>query len=550
MLLTGSEIVIEILAEEGVDTVFGYPGGNVLSLYDKLAENKKGIKHILTAHEQGASHAADGYSRAGNKVGVLIATSGPGATNTITGLATAFADSVPVIAITGSVPIKSVGTDSFQEIDTASLTLAATKHSFFIKDVNKIADTLRQAFYIAKSGRPGPVLVDIPSDIQKEMCDFEPIKAVNTDFDEPEADEKSLDEAVEMINNSEKPIIYSGGGVINCGAANIIKTICEKSGAYAAFTMMGISAMSNTHPKYLGMAGLYGRMEASKAISKADLIVAAGVRFSDRGTGSREKFAQNAKVIHIDIDGAELGKVINANLQIGGNLKKSLEYIALHIKEKKHVKWDKEIEEFKKEFNVTETESFTPKKIIEAVNGLTNEYTPIATDVGQHQMWVSKYYNFKKPKTHLTSGGFGTMGYGMGAAIGAAVAAKMRSVLFTGDGSFCMNFNEVTTAVRNNIPVTVIVLNNGGLGMIRQLQDCFCDGRRFSTELERKTDFALLAKAMGAKGYSVKSIDELIKAYKDSEKYNGPAVIDCFVSEKENAMPMIPPNGTIEDLMR
>ena len=550
MLLTGSEIVIEILAEEGVDTVFGYPGGNVLSLYDKLAENKKGIKHILTAHEQGASHAADGYSRVGNKVGVLLATSGPGATNTITGLATAFADSVPVIAITGSVPIKSVGTDSFQEIDTASLTLAATKHSFFIKDVKKIADTMRQAFYIAKSGRPGPVLIDIPSDIQKETCEFEPLKEKIIDFEENMADEKSLDEAVEMINNSQRPVIYCGGGVVNCEASEFIKTICEKSGAYAAFTMMGISAMSNTHPKYLGMAGLYGRMAASKAISKADLIVAAGVRFSDRGTGRREKFAQNAKVIHIDIDSAELGKVINAHLQIGGNLKKALEYIALNIKENNHPQWDKEIEEFKKEFEVKETESFTPKKIIETVNSLTNEYTPVATDVGQHQMWVSKYYNFKKPKTHLTSGGFGTMGYGMGAAIGAAVATKRRSVLFTGDGSFCMNFNEVTTAVRNNIPVTVIVLNNGGLGMIRQLQDCFCDGRRFSTELERKTDFALLAKAMGAKGYSAKNIDELIKAYKDSENSTGPAVIDCYISEKENALPMIPPNGTIEDLMR
>ena len=550
MLLTGSEIVLEVLAEEGVDTVFGYPGGNVLSLYDKLAENKKGIRHILTAHEQGASHAADGYSRAGNRVGVLMATSGPGATNIITGLATAFADSVPIIAITGSVPIKSVGTDSFQEIDTASLTLAATKHSFFIKDVKKIAETMRQAFYIAKSGRPGPVLVDIPSDIQKEVCEFEPVEKRNIDFDEPMADKKSLDKAVEMINNSQRPIIYCGGGVVNCGAADYIKTIAEKSGAYAAFTMMGISSMSNTHPKYLGMAGLYGRMEASKAISKADLIVAAGVRFSDRGTGNREKFAQNAKVIHIDIDSAEHGKIINADLEIMGSLKKALEYIASHIDEKQHTQWDKEIEEFKKEFAVKETNSFSPKNIIETVNSLTKEYTPVATDVGQHQMWVSKYYNFKKPRTHLTSGGFGTMGYGMGAAIGAAVATKNRSVLFTGDGSFCMNFNEVTTAVRNNIPVTVIVLNNGGLGMIRQLQDCFCDGRRFSTELERKTDFALFAKAVGAKGYSVKNKDELIKAYKDAENSSTPAVIDCYVSEKENALPMIPPNGTIDDLMR
>ncbi len=550
MLLTGSEIVIEILAEKGVDTVFGYPGGNVLSLYDKLAENKKGIKHILTAHEQGASHAADGYARAGNRVGVLVATSGPGATNIITGLATAFADSVPIIAITGSVPIKSVGTDSFQEIDTASLTLAATKHSFFVKDVKKIAETMRQAFHIATSGRPGPVLVDIPSDIQKEKCQFEPIAEKADAYDEQIADIKSLDEAVKMINSSQRPIIYCGGGVVNSGASEFIKIIAEKSGAYAAFTMMGISAMSNTHPKYLGMAGLYGRMEASKAISKADLIIAAGVRFSDRGTGNRERFAENAKVIHIDIDSAEFGKVINADLEITGSLKKALEYIASNIKENNHPQWDKEIENFKKEFEVKETESFTPKRIIETINSLTKEYTPIATDVGQHQMWVSKYYNFKKPRTHLTSGGFGTMGYGMGAAIGAAAATKNRSVLFTGDGSFCMNFNEITTAVRNNIPVTVIVLNNGGLGMIRQLQDCFCDGRRFSTELERKTDFALLAKAMGAKCYSVKNTDELIKAYKDSENGTGPAVIDCYISEKENALPMIPPNGTIDDLMR
>ena len=555
MEITGSEIIIEILAEQGIDTVFGYPGGNVLSIYDKLSQNRHGIRHILTAHEQGAVHACDGYSRSGKGIGVVIATSGPGATNLITGLATAFADSVPIVAITGSVPVSSIGTDSFQEIDTASLTLAATKHSSFIKDIQKLAPTLRKAFEIAKSGRPGPVLVDIPHDIQKAYCSFDTSKGCShktpADCDASQ-DTASLDMAVSLINRCHRPVVYCGGGVINGKCSEEIQSLAEKCGAYMAFTMMGLSAASASHPRYLGMAGLYGRMEAAKAISEADLIIAAGVRFSDRGTGNREKFGQNARIIHLDIDQAEQGKVINADIEITGSLKEALSYITENIEEASHPEWDIAVEKIKTDYSEKRggKTDFSPRNIIETVNSMTSEGVPVATDVGQHQMWVSKYYDFRRPGTHLTSGGFGTMGYGMGAAIGAALSVNGKSVLFTGDGSFCMNFNEVTTAVRYSVPVIVIVLNNGGLGMIRQLQDCFCDGRRFSTELMRKTDFAQFAKAVGAEGYRAESLEELKDAYRNALKAHGPVVIDCCIKESENALPMIPPNGTIDEIIR
>lgn len=549
MLLTGSEIVVEILAEEGIRAVFGYPGGNVLDIYDKLASNQKRIRHILTSHEQGASHAADGYARASKDVGVVIATSGPGVTNLITGLATAFADSIPVVAITGSVPKHNVGTDSFQEVDTASLTLAATKHSFFVKDVRKLADTMRNAFAIARSGRPGPVLIDIPSDVQKESCNFE--KRNDTIEDDEEAlDIETLNQAVDMINQSKRPVIYCGGGIVKTNCGKIIKYIAEKTGAYITFSMMGLSAMCAEEKRYLGMAGLYGRMEATGAMAEADVILAAGVRFSDRGTGRKEKFAPNAKIIYIDMDEAEHGKVVKADIEMTGNLKQALGYIAEHIKEKSQIEWEQEIQHLKQEYTEKDENPYSPKKIITKINEMTSPDTPIATDVGQHQMWVAKYYNFQKPGTHLTSGGFGTMGYGMGAAIGAAVAVKNRSVLFTGDGSFSMNFNEVATAVRHNIPVTVIVFNNGGLGMIRQLQDSFWNGKRFSTELNRKTDFAKLAQAMGAKGYRAETIEELVDAYQEILKTNQVAVIDCMISQEEMALPMIPPGGAIEDMIR
>ena len=550
MLLTGSEIVIEILAQEGVKVVFGYPGGNVLPIYNSLALNKKGIRHILTSHEQGASHAADGYSRAGKGVGVVIATSGPGVTNIITGLATAFADSIPVVAITGSVPKKNIGTDSFQEVDTASLTLAATKHSFFVKDISKLAETLKSAFEIARSGRPGPVLIDIPSDVQNDKWEFEPLQEKHIEEYDDEIDTEHIEEAVELINKSQKPIIYCGGGAAKRNCGEIIKTLAEKTGAYITFSMMGLSAISAKEERYLGMAGLYGRMSASKAMAVSDLIIAAGARFSDRGTGRKEKFAPNAKIIHIDIDEAEHGKVVKADIEITGDVKKALELMTKKAEENKRAAWQKEIEGIKKEYAEKDNDPFSPLKIITKINEMTSPDTPVATDVGQHQMWVSKYYDFKKPNTYLTSGGFGTMGYGMGAAIGAALAVNGRSVLFTGDGSFSMNFNEVATAVRYNIPVTVVVLNNSGLGMIRQLQDSFWQGTRFSTELERKTDFAKIAKAMGAEGYRAENMEELINAYSEILKTNKTAVIDCIISDEEMALPMIPPGGAIEDIIK
>ncbi|HIW47980.1 MAG TPA: biosynthetic-type acetolactate synthase large subunit [Firmicutes bacterium] len=546
MELTGSEIVLEVLAEEDVDTVFGYPGGNILSLYDALGQNQKGIRHILTAHEQGASHCADGYARAGGKVGVVIATSGPGVTNLMTGLATANADSVPMVAITGSVPLASAGTDSFQEIDTASLTLAVTKYSYYVRDVKKLAYTLRKAFQMARSGRPGPVLVDIPHDVQKATCEFEAEgKWETTPMDIPA--EGPLSQAAQLINESQRPVFYCGGGVINSHTAAQVRALAEKCGAYVAFSMMGVSAMEADHPLCLGMTGMYGHMEAAKVIQEADVVFAVGVRFSDRGTGNREGFAPKAKIIHLDIDYAEQGKLLKPQVEITGDFRMAFDYLLENVKDQTHPDWDQEVARIKEAYSEKRKEGFCPRNIIEAVNAMTPGDTPVATDVGQHQMWVAKYYHFRKSGTLLTSGGFGTMGYGMGASIGAALSTGKRSILFTGDGSFCMNMQEVTTAVRYQIPVTVLVMDNGGLGMIRQLEDCFCDGRRFSTELGYKTDFARLAEAMGAKGFRVHNLEELKKAYQAAQQECGPVVIDCIISEKEFAYPMIPPNQTVED---
>ena len=546
MLLTGSEIVLEVLAEQQTTTVFGYPGGNVLSLYDKLRENKKGIRHILTAHEQGAVHAADGYSRAGKGIGVVVATSGPGATNIVTGLATAYADSIPLVAITGSVPTTSVGTDSFQEIDTASLTLAVTKYSFFVKDIKKLAQTMRNAFRIAQSGRPGPVLVDIPHDIQKAVCSFEPAEKVKPEEAE-QVEAEQIQQAAALFNQAKRPMIYCGGGVIRSKTAHLVRKLVEKSGAYVAFSMMGISAMELEHSKNLGMAGMYGKMAANQAIAQSDVLLAIGTRFSDRGTGNREAFARNAKIIHMDVDEAELGKVIPADIELTGDMKGALEALILLVEEKTIPQWEEEIKTIQTTFAEEEKEGFTPKRILEALRQMTEDTVPVSTDVGQHQMWTSKYYSFRTPGAHLTSGGFGTMGYGMGAAIGASVATKGQSLLVTGDGSFTMNMQEVTTAVRNQIPVTVLVLDNGGLGMIRQLQDCFCDGRRFSTELQFTTDFAALARAMGADGYQVSDMETFEEVYKKTRANQGPTVIDCRIAEKQHALPMIPPNGAVED---
>lgn len=547
---SGCQILIETLIEQGVTTIFGYPGGQVLNIYDELYKNKHRINHVLTAHEQGASHAADGYSRASGEVGVCLATSGPGATNLITGLATAKADSIPMVAITGNVPMELIGSDSFQEVDTFGLSITVTKHSFRVDNVEDLAETVREAFRLAKSGRPGPVLVDIPKNIQLDKTEYAPKGIVEKNPD-PKPDTALLDQALEMINESKRPVIYCGGGVINANCSEIITKLVDKTDAFMVCSMMGLTAMDNSHPKYLGMSGMHGRFAATKTISECDLVIAAGVRFTDRATGNRSKFAPNAKIIHLDVDSAEHGKNIDAALQIPGDLYFALCYINSKLEPKKHLEWEEVVNSYKSKTKEVYTPEgyLLPWQVIAAVNHRATPETNIATDVGQHQMWVTQYYNFKKPRTLQTSGGLGTMGYGMGAAIGAAMATGSKTVLFTGDGSFGMNLNELATAVSQNLPIIIVVLNNGVLGMIRQWQNLFFENHFISSNLERKTDFVKLADAFGATGYRAANLAELNEALDKAFATDSPVVIDCLIPDEENVFPMVPPNGSLDNII-
>lgn len=550
MELSGCQILIETLIEQGVTTLFGYPGGTVLSIYDELYKNRHRINHVLTAHEQGATHAADGYSRASGQVGVCIATSGPGATNLMTGLATAKADSIPMVAITGNVPMELIGSDSFQEVDTFGLSIPVTKHSFRVDNVETLAETVREAFRLAKSGRPGPVLVDIPKNIQLDKTEYAP-KGIAEKLTDSKPDTALLDQAVKMINESKCPVIYCGGGVINANCSEIITKLIEKTDAFMVCSMMGLTAMDNSHPKYLGMSGMHGRFAATKAISECDLVIAAGVRFTDRATGNRSKFAPKAQIIHLDVDSAEHGKNIDATLQISGDLYFALCYINSKLEPQKHPDWEEEVRGYKnktKEVSVPKG-YLLPWQVIGAVNCRATSETNIATDVGQHQMWVAQYYNFKKPRTLQTSGGLGTMGYGMGAAIGAAMATGNKTVLFTGDGSFGMNLNELATAVSQKLPLIIVVLNNGVLGMIRQWQNLFFENHFMSSNLERKTDFVKLAEAFGATGLRAANLEELDEAMDKAFALNTPVLIDCLIPDEENVFPMVPPNGSMDDII-
>lgn len=547
---SGCQILIETLIEQGVTTIFGYPGGQVLYIYDELYKNKHRIHHVLTAHEQGATHAADGYSRASGKVGVCIATSGPGATNLITGLATAKADSVPMVAITGNVPLELIGTDSFQEVDTLGLSIPVVKHSFRVNDVAELAQTVREAFRIAKSGRPGPVLVDIPKNIQLDTTTYTPQGIVEKDLN-VKPNTALLDEAVTLIHQSKRPIVYCGGGVINANCTQVLQQLVEKTDAYMVCSMMGLTAMDNDHPKYLGMSGMHGRFAAIKAMAECDLVIAVGVRFADRATGNKEKFSSNRKIIHLDIDPAEHGKNINAHLQIVGDLEFALSYIASKLEPIKHNEWENTVTSFmnKTKDSVPTSDYLMPWEIISAVNQRATPKTNIATDVGQHQMWVAQYYNFKYPRTFQSSGGLGTMGYGMGAAIGAAMATGNQTVLFTGDGSFGMNLNELATAVSQNLPLVIVIMNNGRLGMIGQWQNLFFENRFMSSTLERKTDFVKLAEAFGAVGFQASNTAELNAALDQAFALKAPVVIDCFIPNEEAVFPMVPPNGSLENII-
>lgn len=550
MKISGSQIIIETLVEQGVDTVFGYPGGQVLNIYDALYENSDRIRHVLTAHEQGASHAADGYFRATGKPGVVIATSGPGATNLVTGIATAMLDSVPIVAITGNVPCDLIGRDSFQEIDITGVTLPITKHNFFVNDVTKLADTIREAFQIARSGRPGPVLIDIPKDIQIALCDYEKQEPWPL-AENKKAKEEQIDRAAELLANCKRPYIYIGGGAIGAGVTEEILAFADKIDAVIGCSLMGLSAMPTDNPRFLGMQGMHGHYASSMAQNNADVILAIGVRFSDRATGNKQKFAVNSKIIQLDIDFAEINKNIPVDEGIYGDIADAFRRIVKKTPACAHPDWITFVNKLRKKEEAYDmpTDTLTPKRAIQIINSVTKPETVIATDVGQHQMWAAQYCNFRRNRKFVSSGGLGTMGFGLGAAIGAAIGSEERTVLITGDGSFGMNLNELATAVSTNAPVTVVIFNNGVLGMVRQWQTLFFNQHYSNTVLDRKTDFVKLAEAFGAKGIRTETPEEFEAAMKESFVSDGPVVIDCKIDKDEFVLPMIPPGGSMDDLI-
>ena len=555
MKLTGSQIVIETLIEQGVTDVFGYPGGQVLNIYDELYKNQDRINHVLTAHEQGASHAADGYARATGKVGVVIATSGPGATNLVTGIATAMLDSVPMVAITGNVPTTLIGKDSFQEIDITGVTLPITKHNYFVNDINDLADTIREAFRIAKSGRPGPVLVDIPKDIQLAMAEYEKGEVVEVSPDK-KAKDKYIEKAAELINDCQRPYIYIGGGVLGRDIADEVITFAEKIGGYIGSTFMGLSALPTDNERFLGMQGMHGHYASSMANKEADLVIGIGVRFSDRATGNTAKYVKNTQFIQLDVDISELDKNISVDVGVHGDLKDSLERICALVEKNDRPQWKETVEKLIATENAIADEAekkatakITPKQVMDIINEIKLDTTVVATDVGQHQMWAAQYLKFTKNRTFASSGGLGTMGYGMGAAIGAAFGSKERSVLITGDGSFGMNLNELATAVTYNVPLTIVLLNNGVLGMVRQWQTLFFGERYSNTVLGRKTNFSLLADAFGAESFTVDNPESFRDAFKKASECDGPCLIEVLIDKDEFVLPMLPPGGSIDDII-
>lgn len=553
MLLTGAQITIETLIEQGCKVLFGYPGGQVIDLYDALYEREDRIKHVLTAHEQGACHAADGYARASGQVGVVMATSGPGATNLVTGIATAYLDSIPLVAITGNVPNSLIGRDSFQEVDITGITLPITKHNFIVKNIEDLADTIREAFKIAKSGRPGPVLVDIPKDVQQSRFEYTPHDVVEKIEQRP-AKEYKIEKAAKMLMEANRPYIYVGGGAITADATEEIIQLANTIDAVIGSTLMGLSVIPGNNERFLGMEGMHGDYASSIAQDEADLILTIGARFSDRATGNVSKYATKAKIIHIDIDRAEVDKNVSVDLGVGGDLKQALNEILKLVKPKENIEWQNRVKELK-EFSKKSIDQNMPKDelnpytLIKEVSKHTSDDTKIVTDVGQHQMWVAQYYEFKKPRTFITSGGLGTMGFGLGAAIGSAMYTNERTVLFTGDGSFGMNLNELATVATQNLPIVIILMNNGVLGMVRQWQNLFFDKHYSQTVLERKTDFVKLAEAFGIKGYRISNVSQMKDVIDQAFKEKGPVLVDCYIDKDEFVLPMLPPGGSFEDII-
>ena len=552
MKLTGSQIFVEVLVEQGVDTLFGYPGGAVLNLYDELYKNSDRIRHVLTAHEQGASHAADGYARATGRTGVVLATSGPGATNLVTGIATAYMDSVPMVAFTGNVATTLLGKDSFQEAYIEGITMPITKHNYTVRRVEDLADTMRAAFRIAQSGRKGPVLVDIPKDITAASCEFTP-KAPELIRTVTRYNEEDVKKAAQMINASERPIVYFGGGVRSAAGCQPLRDLLEKTGMPATYTLMAAGVLSYGEPHNLGLLGMHGCYAANKAIDEADLVIAVGTRFSDRVALNPDSFAKRAKIIQIDIDPSELGKNVDVDLSLTGDASYILQAILPYVEKTEHKLWMEQIRGWQKN-DYKPVDSDTELKPHQIIDEICNQAGPEAvyvTDVGQHQMWAAQYLHHTKSRGFLTSGGLGTMGFGYGAAIGAqmALGRDARVVMLTGDGSFHMNLNEACTAVSYDLPIITVIFNNQVLGMVRQWQTTFYEKRYSDTDPHRKTDFVKLAAGFGAKGYRAATPAEFKAAFADAMKQKGPSWIDCRIGKDEKVLPMIPGGGTVNDII-
>ncbi|WP_310602648.1 biosynthetic-type acetolactate synthase large subunit [Anaerosporobacter sp.] len=551
MQLTGSEILVECLKEQGVDTIFGYPGGAVLNIYDELFRHQGEIKHILTSHEQGASHAADGYARSTGKVGVCLATSGPGATNLVTGIATAYMDSVPMVAITGNVTVPLLGKDSFQEVDIAGITMPITKHNFIVKDVTKLADTLRRAFKIAISGRPGPVLVDITKDVTAAKTEYTKTVPEKIERVTETIKEEDLAKAIDMINAAKKPVIFVGGGAVISEASAELATFVDLVDAPVCDTLMGKGAFNGENPKYTGMLGMHGTKTSNLSVTKCDLLITVGARFSDRVTSNTSMFAKNAKILQIDVDPAEINKNVITDHSVVGDVKVVLERINAKLEQQNHSEWLNTVMDMKEKYPLKYNENaLTGPYIIEKLYEITKGDAIITTEVGQHQMWSAQYFKYQRPRTFLSSGGLGTMGYGLGACIGAKVANPDKVVVnMAGDGCFRMNMNEIATATRYNIPIIQIVFNNHVLGMVHQWQTLFYGERYSHTLLNDSVDFVKLAEAMGAKAYRITKKEEVEDVLKEAIALNSPVVIDCQIQSADKVWPMVAPGAAIDEVL-